>query len=418
MIVAGWADGYRNNSFRTVAELARHGTPHRLLAGPWAHADPTTAMPGPRIDFAAELAAWFDRWLRGRGEHEDRCDVFVRTSTRPEIDLDLHEGRWLTLPSVPPVTEATLDLTAPVTLRVAPDVGTAAWIDCAGHLPWGLSGDQRLDDERSLTWEVEPPPSPVVGHPVLRARLWATEPAASISVKLCDVFPDGTSALVVTRHARPRLPRRRARLAVTARPWPRGARSRSCSTRAPTSGRPATRCASRSPVPTGRTPIAPPAPLDDHPADGVADPAAARRGRLSRPRPSAPARSTRRSPPRASAGRSTTTCSPRTTSATTRSDSRYRTPYDGTAHELYLGEVSVDTRTFAQGAQGQHRLRPVVARRRRRPCARSMTADRHRRVVRRVDLGARRPRQRGDQPRAPGGVDPALSAARVRGAGS
>jgi hypothetical protein len=40
----------------------------------------------------------------------------------------------------------------------------------------------------------------------------------------------------------------------------------------------------------------------------------------------------------------------RTTSATTRIDSRYTTPYDGTAHELYLGEVSVDTRTFTQKA--------------------------------------------------------------------
>jgi hypothetical protein len=38
----------------------------------------------------------------------------------------------------------------------------------------------------------------------------------------------------------------------------------------------------------------------------------------------------------------------RTTSATTRSDTTYATPYEGTAHELYLGEVSVDTRTFAQ----------------------------------------------------------------------
>jgi hypothetical protein len=41
-----------------------------------------------------------------------------------------------------------------------------------------------------------------------------------------------------------------------------------------------------------------------------------------------------------------------TTSATTRIDSRYATPYDGTAHELYLGEVSVDTRTFAQRMHG------------------------------------------------------------------
>jgi hypothetical protein len=38
----------------------------------------------------------------------------------------------------------------------------------------------------------------------------------------------------------------------------------------------------------------------------------------------------------------------RLTSATTRIDTRYATPYDGTAHEQYLGEVSVDTRTFAQ----------------------------------------------------------------------
>jgi hypothetical protein len=40
----------------------------------------------------------------------------------------------------------------------------------------------------------------------------------------------------------------------------------------------------------------------------------------------------------------------RTTTATTRSDSRYPIPYDGTAREFYLGEVAVDTRTFAQRA--------------------------------------------------------------------
>ena len=196
MIVAGWADGYRNNTFRTVARLAAHGTPHRLLAGPWAHADATTAMPGPRIDFDAELAGWFDHWLRGAGTHEDGCDVFVRASTRPEPDLDLHEGQWLRLPSVPPTAAQLVALEGPRELPVIADVGTAAWIDCAGHLPWGLSGDQRLDDARSLTWDVAPPAGPVVGYPVARLRVSASAPAASLSVKLCDVFPDGTSALV------------------------------------------------------------------------------------------------------------------------------------------------------------------------------------------------------------------------------
>ena len=199
MLVAGWADGYRNNSFRTVAALAANDVPHRLLAGPWAHADPRTAMPGPRIDLDVEMAAWFDRWLRdpaGDAAYESHCDVFVRSSTRPEPDLDLHEGWWVRLPSVPPTRPVVVALAGPRSLPVVPDTGTAAWIDCAGHLPWGQSGDQRLDDARSLVWDVDVPALPVVGHPRVRLRVSADAPAASLSVKLCDVFPDGTSALV------------------------------------------------------------------------------------------------------------------------------------------------------------------------------------------------------------------------------
>jgi hypothetical protein len=347
MIVAGWADGYRNNSFRTVVELARHGVPHRLLAGPWAHADPATAMPGPRIDFDVELVDWFDHWLRGTGEHEDRCDVFVRASTKPEIDLDLHEGRWVTLPSVPPVNEATLDLTAPATLAVSPDVGTAAWIDCAGHLPWGLSGDQRLDDERSLTWEVEPPPNPVVGHPVFRARLWATEPAASISVKLCDVFPDGTSALVsrgtrdlafregVHGEPSPLVPGREVAVEVVldacAYQWTPGNTLRVSVAGA-----------------DWPNTVAPPAPVS----------LTLRTASLTLPFLDGDFPEPTFTPGADHSSETTEGIGwsihhdvlSRTTSATTRSDSRYSTPYGGTAHELYLGEVSVDTRTFAQRA--------------------------------------------------------------------
>ena len=87
MIVAGWADGYRNNSFRTMAALAATGVPHRLLAGPWAHADPKTAMPGPRIDLDVEMAAWFDRWLRDRGRTPRRLTSRVRMRRlRPHVD--------------------------------------------------------------------------------------------------------------------------------------------------------------------------------------------------------------------------------------------------------------------------------------------------------------------------------------------
>jgi predicted acyl esterase len=198
MLVAGWADGYRNNSFRTVEALRAADVPHRLLAGPWAHADATTAMPGPRIDLDHELAAWFDTWLRGGGAgHEDGVEVFVRSSTRPEADLDLHEGWWVRddWPSAGSEAQAR-PLPGPRSLPVDPDTGTAAWIDCAGHLPWGLSGDQREDDARSLVWEWPADGEVVMGHPRVRLRVSADAPAASLSVKLCDVFPDGTSALV------------------------------------------------------------------------------------------------------------------------------------------------------------------------------------------------------------------------------
>jgi hypothetical protein len=79
---------------------------------------------------------------------------------------------------------------------VRSDVGVDAWIDCAGHLPWGQSGDQRLDDAASLTWEWDAASVTLMGHPAVRLKVRADQPAAYVSVKLCDVSPDGTSALV------------------------------------------------------------------------------------------------------------------------------------------------------------------------------------------------------------------------------
>ncbi len=304
-------------------------------------------MPGPRIDLETELAAWFDRWLRGRGDHEDHCDVFVRSSTRPAAFLDLHEGWWVRLPSVPPTLPDVTPLAGPRTLEVAADVGTTAWIDCAGHLPWGLSGDQRTDDARSLTWDRPAPAAPLVGQPRLRARLVSDAPLASLSVKLCDVFPDGTSALVTrgtvdlayraSVHGSPEplvpgeafeveveldacayswSPGQTLRVSIAGTDWPNT--------------------------------IAPPAPVTltvldaslelplltgDHPAP-VFTPGAEHTSESAE----------------GIGWEFRYDVLARTTSALTRSDSSYPTPYDGSARELYLGEVTVDTETFAQTA--------------------------------------------------------------------
>ena len=148
---------------------------------------------------------------------------------------------------------AVLEVDGERSLVVRPDVGTAAWIDCAGHLPWGLSGDQREDDAHSLTWEWRTPSRCSSVSRRVRLRL-GVRPAASLSVKLCDVFPDGTSALIT-----------RGTLDLAFRDGPTPAPLvpdekydvSCCSTRAPTGRIPATGSGSRWPARTGRTPSPP-----------------------------------------------------------------------------------------------------------------------------------------------------------------
>jgi hypothetical protein len=230
---------------------------------------------------------------------------------------------------------------------VIPDVGTSAWIDCAGHLPWGLSGDQRLDDARSLTWDVVPPTVPVVGHPRVTLRVSADAPAASLSVKLCDVFPDGTSALVSRGtldlafrdgvHGAPAAlepgreyavaveldacayafaPGQRLRVSVAGSDWP--------NTVAPAAPVALTVHGGSLELPlldgTFPTPTFAPGAARSH--ESAEDVTWEIRSDVLA----------------------------RTTTARTRSTAEYATSYDGRALEDYLGEVSVDRRSFAQRA--------------------------------------------------------------------
>jgi putative CocE/NonD family hydrolase len=225
MIVAGWADGYRNNTFRTVEQLGANTVPWRLLAGPWSHQDPARARPGPHLDLDVEMVRWFDEHLRGRPPAVALAplQVFVRHSTRPAPDLAEHAGAWHALD---PATRrartyrragagrdagaggdaggdrvgagAGADVGGALDeLVVEPDIGTMAWISCAGTLPWGQPLDQRVDDARSLTydWPADEPIR-IIGNPTLRVRLRASAPVATLVAKVCDVFPDGTSALI------------------------------------------------------------------------------------------------------------------------------------------------------------------------------------------------------------------------------
>ena len=60
--VGGWTDGYTNAIPRLLERLA---VPRKGLIGPWAHAYPHFALPGPQIGFLQDMLRWWDRWLKG-----------------------------------------------------------------------------------------------------------------------------------------------------------------------------------------------------------------------------------------------------------------------------------------------------------------------------------------------------------------
>ena len=202
MIVAGWADGYRNASFRMFERLE---VAKRLLFGPWAHASTETSLPGPRIDLVPELLRWFDHHLKGEDNGIDKeppIVVFARRSTRPATDLDSYKGEWRHEPAWPPerLEERRLELPGADErrLEVRGDVGVTAWISCAGHGPFGQPDDQRPDEAFSLLYDWGPfdEELEILGYPRLEVGIAASSPVAFLSAKLSDVFEDGASALV------------------------------------------------------------------------------------------------------------------------------------------------------------------------------------------------------------------------------
>jgi predicted acyl esterase len=201
MIVGGWADGYRNNTFRTYERLQG---PRELLIGPWSHMSPATSLPGPHLDLVPEMIRFFDAHLRDGPPAAPTAPVrvFLRRPTPPAPDLAQHRGQWRGDVAWPPADAGELVLAPASTgtdeLAVRGDVGTTAWISCAGHLPWGQPIDQRPDEGMSLVydWPARDEELVIAGHPRLTVTVTSDAPVAFLSAKLCDVFPDGTSQLV------------------------------------------------------------------------------------------------------------------------------------------------------------------------------------------------------------------------------
>lgn len=212
--IGGWADGYSNAVGRLLAGLS---VPRKGLIGPWAHAFPHNALPGPAIGYLQEALRWWDHWLRDIDTGlmtEPLLRVWMQDSATPQPLHIARSGRWVAetdWPS-PRIEMRPWYLDAPATLSQTPIANGQTQLEIQSPQTTGSTGgdwcgfgaegeapmDQRADDGRSLFFDSPAlaADTEILGAPMVVLRLSASTPQATVAVRLNDVAPDGTSALV------------------------------------------------------------------------------------------------------------------------------------------------------------------------------------------------------------------------------
>lgn len=207
--VGGWHDGYRNTIAHLVGNL---DAPVKGIVGPWNHKYPHIGMPGPQIDFLGEMLRWWDHWLKGidRGvEADPDYRVYVMDSVAPEVAFEHRAGRWVGLDhpkgsgemafafNGAELAQEASPVARVVETNVACGQGTGEYFPF-GFGPGELPDDQSADDKRSMCFDSAPMPRDVdiVGAARVRIRVASDRPRAQVAVRLTDLRPDGTSALI------------------------------------------------------------------------------------------------------------------------------------------------------------------------------------------------------------------------------
>lgn len=212
--VGGWHDGYRN----TIAHLVENlDSPVKGIVGPWIHKYPHYAAPQPAIGFLQESLRWWDRWLKNKDTGvEDEADyrVWLMDSVAPKRWLDERPGCWVGEPCLPSpnITSQTLHIKGvDGDTELSKECGTCNLsISTAQHcgenggeyfpFTYGpeLPDNQLADDELSTCIDstVLGETLEIVGAPKIDLTLTSDKPKGIIAVRLCDLRPDGTSALI------------------------------------------------------------------------------------------------------------------------------------------------------------------------------------------------------------------------------
>ncbi|MEG8036433.1 CocE/NonD family hydrolase [Sphingomonas sp. LR61] len=207
LAVGGWADPYRDAVLRLVSNVQ---SPVKGIVGPWSHQYPDRGLaPGPSIGFLQETLRWWDRWLRGidTGVEEDPAlRAWINEGEAPATYYASRRGRWVGAEAWPsaathrralPLATLRGGEDGPVVVRSPQHTGA----DAGRFFPFGnatdLPPDQRAEDGRSVCFDLPVGRAfDLLGNALVTLSVTSDQPRATLTVRLCDVAPDGSSTLV------------------------------------------------------------------------------------------------------------------------------------------------------------------------------------------------------------------------------
>jgi len=221
MFVGGWYDIFNAgtiNSFLTIQKKGDKGARGkcRLVMGPYGHGNsedlvfPNSAAPGE-----ASPQKWFDIWMKNDGNRIDEVPVVQYFVMGDPADKDTRGNVWKTADDWPvPAKIKPFYFNANGTLRPRPPKKTDSSLsykyDPKDPVPT-IGGanliitkgprDQRPVEERPdvLLFTSRELKKPVEITGPVKVRLWASSTATDtdFTAKLCDVYPDGRSMIVL-----------------------------------------------------------------------------------------------------------------------------------------------------------------------------------------------------------------------------
>lgn len=212
LVIAGWADGYRNTPLKAVEGL---GGKAKAMIGPWVHKYPHFAWPKPRADFHGEAIRWWNRWLRDENngaEGGPQVRAYILDGPRPSVRRNSDPGRWVAKdvwqkPDMQ-VLGVTLDGRLAVDtsgkgigdvyLKSPLDTGTASGEYFTLKPDAEMAGDQRIDDAGALTFETRPllEAEDYLGQARVSVDVTCVADTANLVARIVDVHPDGTATRI------------------------------------------------------------------------------------------------------------------------------------------------------------------------------------------------------------------------------